>query len=248
MELSKNKRKYIRSLQQKKYRQKYNKFVAEGDKIVSEILAAQHSVEFVVATPDWLDNYTGPVPNAEIFTLPIEAMRKASDLSTTQGVLAVVDLMPVPELPKPGWTIFLDDIQDPGNAGTILRIADWFGVSQVVFSNQSADLYNAKVIQASMGAFLRVPVWRSSLAAFRQKASDVPVYAAHMEGTSIFELSNPQPGILVVGNEGHGLTPDIKEQVDQFISIPRGPGGGAESLNAGVATGIIISQLIRYEV
>jgi len=245
MELSKNKRKYIRSLQQKKYRQKYNKFVAEGDKIVSEILAARHSVEFLVATPEWLDNYTGPVPNTEIITLPPEEVGKASDLQSTQGVLAVANLMPEPESPQPGWTIFLDDIQDPGNAGTILRIADWFGVSQVVFSNHSADLYNAKVIQASMGAFLRVPVWRSSLAAFRQKATEIPVYAADMEGTSVFELSNPKPGILVIGNEGHGLTPEVKEQVDQIISIPRGPGGGAESLNAGVAAGILVAQLVK---
>jgi len=246
MELSKNKQKYIRSLQQKKYRQKYNKFVAEGDKIVSEILAARHSVEFVVATPEWLDNYTGPIPNAEIFTLPLEEVRKASDLRATQGVLAVADLMPEPEAPQPGWTIFLDDIQDPGNAGTILRIADWFGLPQVVFSNQSADLYNAKVIQASMGAFLRVPVWRSSLSAFRQKATDVPVYAADMDGTSVFDLPSPQPGILVIGNEGHGLTESVQKEVDQVLSIPKGPKGGAESLNAGVACGILMSRLFRF--
>ncbi len=245
MELSKNKRKYIRSLQQKKYRQKYNKFVAEGDKIVSEILAARHSVEFLVATPEWLDNYTGPVPDTEIFTLPPEELHKASELRSTQGVLAIAEMMPEPRLPGPNWTIYLDDIQDPGNAGTILRIADWFGVSQVVFSNHSADLYNAKVIQASMGAFLRVPVWRSSLAAFRQKTTGIPVYAADMEGTSVFDLASPEPGILVIGNEGRGLTEEVNGQVDQVISIPRGPGGGAESLNAGVATGILISQLIR---
>lgn len=246
MALSKNKLKYIRALQQKKYRQKYNKFLAEGDKIVREILAAGHPVEWLLATPGWLSRTPQNWPTDQLIEVSERELEQASGLSTPQGVLAVVEQLSPPPTPlwRPGqWGLFLSDIQDPGNAGTMLRIADWFGWHPVIFSQQTADLYHPKVIQASMGAFLRVPVFRQDLPGFMADYPDCPRYAADAGGESVFAQRHLNPGLLVIGNEGRGLSPDLTDLIQHKLSIPPGRQGGAESLNAAVACGILVAAL-----
>jgi len=245
MTLSKNKLKYLRSLRQKKYRQMYNKFVAEGDKLAREILASGQPIEWVVATPEWLQATTLTVPDDKLLIASPREFDQLSSFKTPQGVLVVAEYLPQPEPPyflPDAWSLYLDDIQDPGNMGTMLRIADWFGVKPVVVSTHSADIYNPKVVQASMGAVWRVPVLRKQLDEIAQD-KDVRIYAADMEGTSVFGPQQFQPGMLLIGNEGRGISRQWIPLISEYLSIPRGANSGGESLNAAVACGILLATL-----
>lgn len=245
MSVSKNKLKYIRSLRQKKYRQMYNKFVAEGDKLTRELLAAEQPIEWVVATPQWLETSALSVPTEKLLIASQDELSQLSNLKTPQGVLVVAECLPEPEPPfffSASWSLYLDDIQDPGNMGTMLRIADWFGIAPVVVSNHSADMYSPKVVQASMGAIWRVPVLRKQLDEYVTD-NNVPIYAADMTGKSVFASKDLDPGMLIIGNEGRGISDQWHPLVHQYLSIPRGKGGGGESLNAGVACGILLATL-----
>jgi TrmH family RNA methyltransferase len=138
----------------------------------------------------------------------------------------------------------LDGIQDPGNMGTIIRTADWFGIQQIICSNDTVELYNPKVIQSTMGSFTRVKVWYKNLKEiFANNDADVPVYGALLQGKSIYDIPEISEGILLMGNEGNGIRPENLSFITQPITIPKQ--GGAESLNVGVATGIIVAQLTR---
>lgn len=243
--MSKNKLKYLRSLRQKKYRQMYNKFVAEGDKLAREILATKHPVQWIVATTEWLENTSIPLPADKLLIASQREFAQLSNLKTPQGVLVVAECLPEPQPPyfsSNRWSIYLDDIQDPGNLGTMLRIARWFGASPVILSPHSVEVYNPKVIQSSMGAAWQVPVVRKSLDILVE-AEDVPVYAADMSGTSVFEPREYPPGLLIIGNEGRGLSGEWHPLINKFLSIPHGPGGAGESLNAAVACGIILAAV-----
>ncbi|NRB63108.1 MAG: RNA methyltransferase [Saprospiraceae bacterium] len=247
MELSKNKEKYIRSLQLKKYRQKYNKFVVEGHKIVTEILNQGFSYEWLVATPDWLAENASGYAAAKTLVATPQQLGQLTSLTRATAVMAVVDIPSFSEVLQPGWTLYLDNIQDPGNAGTMLRLADWFGVGQVIFSPHSVDPFNAKVIQSSMGSLLRVGMGRMHFLALRQKLPQAVVYAADMEGESVFSVEEARtPGILIVGSEGQGLSVEHQPLVDRYISIPKAAGSQAESLNAAMACGIILASLTQF--
>ncbi len=245
MALSKNEIRLIQSLHLKKFRQKYHKFLAEGVKITLEALQQpRFRIHLLCATPDWLNHYaplTATLPPAAVREVSETELGKISTLTTPNKVLMVLD-MPDENAPA-NWNIqhkafFLDDVQDPGNLGAILRIADWFGIPQVFCSLGSVDAFNPKVIQAGMGAFLRVQCQEVELATLRQANPALPILGAVLHGSNVFETALPARGILVIGNESKGIRPATQALIDLGLSIPRAPAGGAESLNASVAAGI----------
>lgn len=245
MAISKSTIKYLRSLSLKKFRQKYNNFIVEGDKMARELLTGQPGrVVALYALDSWLEQAGRelPLPKEKTFVVAEQELARISNLSTPSQVLAVVSIPEyrVEEEPlRSGLSLFLDGIQDPGNFGTILRIADWFGISFVFCSPTCVDPYNPKAIQASMGAFLRVKTVEQSLENLCRLAPGLPVYGAAMDGENIFQARLPAKGIIVIGNEGNGISAAAAGLLNRRISIPAAAHGGAESLNAAVATGII---------
>lgn len=239
--LSKNELKYIQSLCQKKQRQEERLFLVEGAKLVEELLQTGLNVRKIYALPVWAEKHSHLPQLTEITE---EELEKISNLQTPNQVLALV------EQPAPAaepvlanqLTLVLDTIQDPGNLGTIIRIADWFGIYQVVASMDTVELYNPKVIQSTMGSYARVQVCYRPLADFLSAAT-VPVYGALLNGQNMYEVAPLKEGILLIGNESKGIQADLLSFVSHPITIPRI--GGAESLNAAIAAGIIISHLTR---
>ena len=253
MRLSRERQKYIRSLHQKKYRQKYNKFLAEGDKIVAELLSQNRFVpDLLVALPQWADPQlkSGRVDPDRLFLVDEGMLRQISCLATPNRVLAVVtppDQVPSWSALRGDFALYLDGIRDPGNFGTMLRIADWFGLPWLFCSPDSVEPYNPKVVQASMGAFLRVGVSSMPIAEVVGQMPGWPVLGASVDGANLFSASLPTSGLLVIGNESSGLRPDSLAALSEKIAIPRHPRGGAESLNAAVATGIFCAMLRRSQ-
>ncbi len=244
--LSKAQNKYIRSLSQQKYRAEHGVFVVEGDKIAREWLAESHRIQYIVATEQWLqDNVklTAKHRDAIIASVSEQELQALSQLQKANEVLLVVyrdndkAILPAEE-----WCIALDTLQDPGNMGTIIRIADWFGIGHVIATPDSVDFYNSKVIQAAMGGHLRVQLHSADILQFIVQ-SDMPVYAAALDGDNIYNLKDVKPGILVIGNESKGISAAVMQQATRKITIPRI--GGAESLNAAVSAGIICALLIK---
>jgi TrmH family RNA methyltransferase len=237
--LSKNEVKYIQSLYHKKTRETERVFVVEGPKIVEEVLASNYKVLKVYATDEWLKPSSF---SAELVKVNTEELQRISGLQTANQVLAVVEqkMIGKPELKKK-LTLVLDGIQDPGNLGTIIRIADWFGLHQIIASNDTVELYNPKVIQSTMGSFIRVGVWYDDLSEVLRTA-DVPVYGALLNGKNVMEMNKVAEGLIVIGNESKGIREGVKQLITEPITIPRL--GGAESLNAAVATGIILSHFV----
>lgn len=248
MSLSKNAIKYIRSLHLKKFRQKYNNFVVEGDKIVREILQSNFTIEGVYAVESWIETHADQIAlsQAPIFKVSITELERISALKTPNQVLAVakqVEQVIHPNEIAKNWSLYLDGIQDPGNLGTILRIADWFGIPQVFCSPNTVEIYNPKVIQASMGAFMRVSYLVTDLQQLKKGFTDLLIYGAVMQGDNLFEESLPSKGILVFGNEGNGISPECLKLMDKGLTIPKGKHGRAESLNVSIAAGIFVAQL-----
>jgi RNA methyltransferase, TrmH family len=240
--LSQNKIKYLTALQSKKIRQKYNIFFAEGDKICLEIIKNDNiKIEEIFALPNWIQKnieFLKPFRDRLIEISEAE-LKKISCLSTPNQVLISAHI-PNFQLDKMlinnDLSLYLDGIQDPGNMGTILRTADWFGIKNVFCSDTCVDIFNPKVIQASMGAFLRI---KSQEVDLQQLISEgLPVYGALLEGNNIFEEKLSTRGIIVIGSEGKGISDTILPLLTHTIKIPA-YGNGAESLNAAVATGII---------
>ena len=249
MPVSKSTIKYIQSFRQKKFRQKYDKFVVEGDKIVRELLQYQPGwVESLYALPEWMEQLPSGLQRKEIesFTVSGNELDRLSLLKTPNQVLALVR-QPHFELNHSSLanqlSLYLDDLQDPGNMGTLLRLADWFGISTVICSPNCVEVFNPKVIQSSMGAFLRVNTCVVDFEKVLGLSPELTLFGADMEGDNVFIADLPKTGLLVIGNEGAGIAPAIMEKVTHRISIPRGEGGQAESLNAAVAAGIIIGVL-----
>lgn len=240
--LSKAKIKYIRSLHRKKYRQRYNKFIAEGAKIVGEILNhPKMEVEMIVATPEWINSLSSSDKNVLLIEVSQKELANISTLSTPNEVLLVASPLSLGvnnrEI-RQEVSLFLDGIQDPGNLGTILRIADWFGIHHVFLGARTVDMYNPKVVQASMGAFLRVNCIEISGDQLFEQFPDTKIIGADMQGKNVFQLEQEEKkGIIVIGNEGNGISDMMRKRIKHWISIPSQ--GGAESLNAAVATGII---------
>jgi len=249
MALSRRDIQFVRSLYQRKFRQKYNKFIVEGDKIAQEaIRSAPSQIDRVLALPEWWDECElQPVDQA--YSCEVISERQLQQLSRLQSpnrALVVMHLKEAewdPGVVRSRLCLYLDGIQDPGNAGTLLRIADWFGLPYVFASNDSADGYNPKVLQASMGAFLRVPYIRLEPdELFGEETEAFPLMGASLKGESIFERAFPSHGLLVIGREGSGIREALGHRLTHRLYIPGG--GQAESLNAATATGIIVAQLL----
>ena len=242
--LSKNEIKFIQSLKQKKNRLEQGLFIAEGPKIVEEILNSNFIVERICGTSDFFNKTTNIPAGIKQQTLTEIDLEKISCLNTPQQVVAIVemDLTNIETFQNKDWCLALDGIQDPGNLGTIIRTADWFGIRNIVCSNDTADLYNPKVIQSTMGSFTRVNIYYTNLNEW-MSTQQVPVYGAVLDGKNIFNLEMKDCGIILIGNEGRGIRKENMPYIKIPVTIPRL--GNTESLNAAVATGIILSHLIN---
>jgi RNA methyltransferase, TrmH family len=234
----------IQRLGLKKGRAESGLFVAEGPKVVSELLEAiPDAVESVYALPEWIASHGALLAADKLQPVTPEELARISQLQTPNTVLMVARQLPAQEpVPEQEWVLYLDTIQDPGNLGTIIRIADWFGIRNIVCSPGCAELYNPKVVQSTMASLARVNVWYDEAEDWLQKQR-LPVLAAALGGTSIYDYKSGVGGILLIGNESKGLRPALMERATAHLTIPRI--GSAESLNAAVATGIILSELTR---
>ena len=239
--LSKNEIKYIQSLYHKKQRQQEGLFIAEGPKLISELLASDYTIQKIYAVANWVKN-NASVTQAIVVVTTDELLR-ISNLQTPNQVVAIVQQKIQQTAPvfTNKISIVLDGIQDPGNLGTIIRNADWFGITQLICSHNTVDLYNPKVVQSTMGSFTRTNIWYTDLAAVLAKVQ-VPIFGALLQGQSIYQVSKPKAGILVIGSEGNGISNEILPLITHPITIPKI--GGAESLNAAVAMGILVSHLV----
>ncbi len=250
--IGKNKLKLIKSLAQKKYRLKEQSFLAEGDKIVLEILESEIKVKELFATPDFLSENKKHICNAaQVIESTSAEIKKASLLQQPQNCLAICQLPSQPQLPpKPeGFFLFLDGIQDPGNLGTIIRTCDWFGIKYLFCSPDTADAFNPKVIQASMGSFTRV---KTIFIPFDElsvhlKKSEIPVYGTFLEGKNIYTENLPDNALIVLGNEGRGIRNEVADKISFPLNIPSfNPSEKkAESLNVAVTAAIICNEFTR---
>jgi TrmH family RNA methyltransferase len=236
--LSKNEAKYIQSLSRKRQRQEERLFIAEGVKLADELLKSHYPIRRIYATADWIALHAG----IDASLVSDEELGRISALPAPNQVLVIAEQQQPPAEPvlDNQLSLVLDGIQDPGNFGTMIRIADWFGIRQVIAGDDTVELYNPKAIQATMGSFIRVQVWYKPLTAF-MSANMLPVYGAVLDGSSIYELPPVKEGLLLIGNEGKGINDSLLPFITHPITIPKL--GGAESLNAAVAAGIIVAQL-----
>ena len=246
--ISKNKIKYIRSLELKKNRNKEGKFVAEGFKVVDDLLALQPA-DLIVATQEWLHG-KHLAAQTEVIEVTEEELKKVSFLQHPQQVLAVFRQAQDGDfsINTQELSLALDGVQDPGNLGTIIRIADWFGITHIYCSQDTADVYNPKVVQATMGSIARVKVeYGNLLALVESLPADVPVYGTLLDGDNIYQQQLENRGLIVMGNEGKGISPALTKKVNRRLLIPNFPEGRAtaDSLNVAIATAITCSEFRR---
>lgn len=241
--LSKAKIKHIQSLRMGKFRKMHGQFVAEGSINVLDFIASKLKTIEVFATADWINRYKNKLRRLSVSEVTERELGKITALKTPSGVLAVFE-PPAPSAinfeGSGSITLILEDIRDPGNLGTIIRTADWFGIRQIICSENTVDAFNPKVVQASMGSLARVELHYENLEKIlSSRAEMLPVYAAVLDGKSIREIEKPEQAIIIIGSEAHGISDKLLALVDERISIPTSPDGGAESLNASIATAII---------
>ncbi len=256
--ISKIQIKNIVALHQGKFRKELKQFIVEGPKVVRELLDSSFSVDAIYATSAWNETdkekaYSKKISVTEISS---EELKKISVLSTPNQVLAVAQM----EVTMLDWgmmsrelTLMLDAIRDPGNLGTIIRIADWFGIGQIICSKDCVEMHNPKVIQAAMGSAFRVKVFYQDLNSFLEDIpDDIPVYGAFLEGTNLSEIDLQPRGIVVIGSESHGISSVLQPYITEKLFIPSFLSGSlgsglAESLNASVAASIILYEFRRPE-
>ncbi|RXK61604.1 RNA methyltransferase [Lacibacter luteus] len=243
--LSKNEVKYIQSLGHKKRRDEERLFLVEGSKMVAE-LVQQYATQIVrlFATETFYTNCAEAKTIQQHFVISNEELERISQQQTPNQALALVHYFPQQEWSPSSteWTLVLDAIRDPGNMGTIIRLADWFGIKHIVCSPDCADIYNPKVIQATMGSIMRVAVHEAELTSFLSQ-QQVPVVGAVLGGTELASYKFPGGGILVIGNEANGIREEVIPMLTDALMIPRF--GEAESLNAAIATSIFLWELKR---
>lgn len=250
--LSKAKIKYIRSLEMRKFRREYNSFVAEGNKLVSDMLPA-FECELLIAKPSWMATQ-GDINAKELLVADEDDVRKASFLKNPQDVLAVFK--------QPDWdisdvdtskelVIALDGIQDPGNLGTIIRLADWFGIEHIVCSKDTVDAFSPKTVQATMGALARVRIHYTDLELFikEQHERNIPIYGTFLDGEDMYHKEISSNGVIIMGNEGNGIRGNIEGYVNEKLYIPNYPEGKetSESLNVAIATAIVCAEFRRRQ-
>jgi TrmH family RNA methyltransferase len=243
--LSKQTVKITKSLQNKKFRRLYKQFFIEGEKSVVEVLRSDFVIHKILVTDYFETTYKSELkPYTDRIEKATEKeLNDIGTLQTNDSAIVICEMKPESkaELIENEWTIVLDNINDPGNLGTIIRVADWYGIKQIICSEETADFYNPKVINASKGSFLRVSVNYTDLEPFLRQHK-VPIYGADLHGENIHQSIFPKQGILVLGNEAHGMRDEIKNLLTHTITIPRF--GMAESLNVGIATAICCDRII----
>jgi len=243
--LSKRQSKYFKSLQLKKYRQLEGKFLVEGAKGVEEVLQSRYEVESLIGTSDYLKTLSGEMRSkaAEVLEAKENDLIQIGTFKSNSTALAVVK-MPVstrPEQIRDKYILALDSVNDPGNLGTIIRIADWYGIQNIICSMDTADVYNPKVINSTMGSFTRVNVIYTNLKDYLSR-SGMRVYGALLEGKTIYS-SQLGEGIILMGSESHGISDELRPLVTDPVKIPGR--GGAESLNVAVATAVVLDNFFR---
>jgi len=253
--LSKNQIKLISSLQKKKYRDQHQLFIAEGYKLVADLLNSQLEAKQIIHTKqaDTSDffKYKG---NLDLIECDASDIKKISNLKTPSdviGIFKIPDSEYTSQEIKGSLSILLDDVQDPGNLGTIVRIADWFGIEHIFCSKNTVDLYNPKVIQATMGALARVKVIYTDLPRLVDEfvSPDFPVYGTFLEGETLYKSELSHKGFIIMGNEGKGISPELKPKVSKKLFIPNFPSDQptSESLNVSVACSIVCSEFRRRQ-
>ncbi|AXT51034.1 RNA methyltransferase [Aquimarina sp. BL5] len=241
--VSKNQKKLINSLHQKKYRKQYGLFVAEGKKVISELLEADLELHSLFA----LEASYFETSSDKTFVVTETELKSISFLTTPQFAVAVFYIPKVKPVNYQGLVLALDDIRDPGNLGTIIRLCDWFGITDLVCSEQTVDCFNPKVIQATMGSVTRVNIIYTNLQDFlTSQKNERPIYGTFMDGEIIYQEKLSQKGIIVMGNEANGISKEIEKLVSKRIAIPRfGNTQITESLNVATATAIILNEFRR---
>lgn len=244
--LSKSQIGFIKSLHQKKYRKENGIFIIEGIKSIAEFIQSSYQVHSIY----YLAQYQSLLPelpaNIKLFEVNSTELDKISTLQTPQGILALVHLPKNPVLDtkqlKNNFSLVLDGIQDPGNLGTIIRTADWFGFKQIICSQNTVEVYNPKTVQATMGSLSRMEIYYQDLAPLLS-APTVPVFGAVLNGKSMYDVDWGTEGLVILGNEGQGISPEIMELITVPVTIPRI--GGAESLNVAVCAAILCADISR---
>ena len=248
MALSKNKIKYIQSLKEKKYRIEHRTFVAEGAKLVFDLLESM-LCQFLAAEPGLLKSVSSNI-DAEKIEATEDELKKASFLKSTPQIIAVF-YQPPDDISSidfsKGLYLVLDGVQDPGNLGTIVRLADWFGIEHVFCSPDTADIYNPKTVQATMGAIARVKVHYTDIAELLAAHSNIPIYGTFLNGNNVYGENLSDNGFIVMGSEGNGVSAKVEKLINNRLFIPNYPTGQktSESLNVAAATAIVCSEFRR---
>jgi TrmH family RNA methyltransferase len=243
--LSKAKIKFIKSLQIKKYRKQEQSFIVQGAKSVQELMGSDFQVVTVLGTSSFLSSLEQGL-DAEVIEVSAGELADLSEFKTNDSALAVARMKPnLPlDIAAQEMALVLDDIRDPGNLGTIIRTADWYGIHKVIASDETAEFYNPKVISATMGSFIRVKMFYTDLPEYLAKANR-KIYGAYLDGEDVHEVSFSKGGLIVIGNESRGISAALEEYVTDKITIPRY--GHAESLNAAIATAVICDNVRRSQ-
>ena len=248
--LSKNDIKNIKSLEHKKFRDEKGLFIAEGHKLVGELLSKFKCV-LLIATKEWLGSHNS-ITAERIETVTPDELKRASLLRSPQDVLAVFSIpessTSLSSAAAHSLVLALDDVQDPGNLGTITRVADWFGIKDIFCSKGTADIFNPKAVQATMGAIARVRIHYTDLVKeISTMATSIPVYGTFLDGETIYDSVLSGNGVIIMGNEGNGISAEVEKNVTRRLYIPNWPAGAAtsESLNVAIATAIVCSEFRR---
>ena len=243
--LTKNNTKFIKSLQLKKFRQKEGLFIVEGAKNTLELLNSSYKLKYLIVSEDFLDRHQKEINSSEIEPIIVKE-KELSALGAFQSntdALAVVYEKTPPKYDSNGFDLVLDDIRDPGNLGTIIRLADWYGIKNIICSETTAEFYNPKVISASMGSIFRTNLYRRDLKEFLAENKHRKIYGALLEGENVHQVKFEANGLLVIGNESHGIHSELISLITDRVTIPKI--GQAESLNAAMATAIICDNVFR---
>jgi len=255
--LSKNQIKHINSLKTGKFRRIFKQFLLEGKKSVYDLLNSDFEIIEIYALKHWIDENKVILENKKIKFQEIneKELSRISSQKTPNDVIAIVKIPKNEIFPKDifsGLCLVLDEIKDPGNLGTIIRTADWFGIENIICSENSVDVYNPKVVQATMGSITKVKVYYTQLIEFlSSKPKEIKIFGAVLEGENIYKNKLAENALILIGNESQGISDELIPLIDEKISIPKGTEnklGSAESLNASIATAIICSEFQRRKI
>jgi TrmH family RNA methyltransferase len=244
--LSKSQISFIKSLHQKKYRKEHGLFIVEGIKSIKEFIQSSYQIHTIFYNSEQYNLLPKLPANINLFEVKNAELDKISTLQTPQGFLALVHIPKNKELDlkelKNQFTLVLDGVQDPGNMGTIIRTADWFGFKNIICSADCVEVFNPKTVQATMGSLSRVNIYEADLQALLT-ANTIPVFGALLDGESIYKTQWGAEGLIILGNEGKGISPEVIKKINKPVTIPRI--GEAESLNVAVSAAIFCAELVR---